>query len=77
MKCTSLPDPTFDFPGVYAGTFIQSNGHSLTVRDICRLANVLISEQKLKNVIVGRKMGNKTFEGAKLLGVFGRRSWRK
>jgi len=50
------------------GTFIQSNSHSLTVRDICSLANVLISEQRLKDVIVGRNMGNKTFEDAKLLG---------
>jgi len=55
------------------GTLTQSNGHSLTVRDICRLANVLISEQQLKNVIVGRTMGNKTLEGAKLLGA----AWKK
>ena len=70
---SSLPDRELPYAGVYIGSYVHKNGTGPSVRDIVRLANVLMSPDAILSIIEPATLGDQTIEAVKMLG----RCWKK
>lgn len=46
-----FPDPTIEYPGIYAGMFVYDDGSQMNYRDMCRIANILIDAEATETVL--------------------------
>jgi hypothetical protein len=71
-KPTPFPETEKSFTGVYIGGYLHADCSGLSIRDVVRLANVLLDKEKIMDILDGISPGYSTFKAARKLGE----SWR-
>jgi hypothetical protein len=66
----SLPDKELPYAGVYIGSYVHKDGTGPIVRDIIRLAKILMKPEAILSIIEPSILGESTIEAVVILGKY-------